>query len=71
MAQGQFTKEEAKETISAVEEMYNGLSQRNKGEYLGHLNDILLFIAAAEKVAPTEAEYTAAKEAEAANQTTT
>ena len=47
MAQGEFTKEEAKETITAVEEMWKALSKPKQGEYFGHLNDIMLFITAA------------------------
>ena len=52
MAQGEFTKEEATETEKALEEMFNGLSKPKQGEYLGHLNDISLFLAAAKKAAP-------------------
>lgn len=52
MSQGEFTKEEAGETASAVEEIWDALSKRKQMEYLGHLNDILLFIAAAKKHAP-------------------
>lgn len=54
MAQGEFTKEEAKATVEAVDEMFKGLSKGKQGEYLGHLNDILLFLKAAEKAAPSE-----------------
>lgn len=54
MAQGEFTKEEADETIKAVEEMYKALSRAKQGEYLGHLNDIFLFIEAAQREAPNE-----------------
>ena len=54
MAQGQFTKEEAQATIEAVEDMFNGFARAKKLNYLGHLNDILLFLEAAKKVAPEE-----------------
>ncbi len=54
MAQGQFTKEEAAETVKAVEEMFEGLPKTRRGDYIGHLNDILLFIRAAEQAAPNE-----------------
>ncbi len=50
MAQGEFTKEEADETLAA--EMYGGLSKARQAEYFGHLSDIALFIGAAKKVAP-------------------
>jgi len=54
MAQGEFTKEEAAETIKAVDEMYKALSKSRQCEYLGHLNDICLFIEAAQRAAPDE-----------------
>lgn len=59
MAQGQFTKEEAKATAEAVTDILNGMSRAKKMEYLGHFNDILLFLKAAETAAPTEAEVEA------------
>lgn len=52
MAQGEFTKEEATATEEAVSEMFNALPKSKKAEFLGHLNDISLFIAAAKKAAP-------------------
>lgn len=54
MAQGQFTKEEAKETEEAVTEMFKALSKPKQLEYFGHLNDIMLFINAAKIKAPSE-----------------
>lgn len=54
MAQGQFTKEEAKETEEAVSEIFKALSKAKQREFLGHLNDIYLFLAAAGKAAPSE-----------------
>jgi hypothetical protein len=54
MAQGEFTKEEADETKIAVEEMFNAIPKRKKLEYLGHFNDIMLFIDVARKNAPNE-----------------
>jgi hypothetical protein len=55
MAQGQFTKQEADATLTAVDEMFKALSRPKQGEYLGHLNDICLFIGAAKKAAPNKA----------------
>lgn len=52
MAQGEFTKEEAQATREAVNEMFNAFSKPKKMEFFGHLNDVLLFLSAAEKVAP-------------------
>jgi len=54
MAQGEFTKEEAEETKTAVEEMYTALPKNKKVEFVGHLNDVLMFLSAAQKVAPSE-----------------
>lgn len=52
MAQGEFTKEEATETTKAVEELFNALPKSKKGEFIGHLNDISLFLEAAKRAAP-------------------
>lgn len=49
MAQGEFTKEEAQRIREASEDMFNGLPKSRRMDYLGHLNDILLFIDAAQK----------------------
>lgn len=54
MAQGQFTKQEAEETVKAVQEMFDALPKSKKYDYIGHLNDIFLFIEAAKKAAPDE-----------------
>ena len=52
MAQGEFTKQEADETSKAVEELFEAIPKSKGMGYLGHLNDILLFVAAAKKAAP-------------------
>jgi len=52
MAQGEFTKEEARKTKKAVEELFKVIPKWTQGEYLGHLNDIKLFLEAAAKNAP-------------------
>lgn len=54
MAQGEFTKEEAKATGEAVNELFKALPKSKQGSYLGHLNDICLFLSAAQKAAPDE-----------------
>lgn len=56
MAQGEFTKQEAKVTLEAVNEMFEAIAKRKQGEYLGHLNDICLFIGAAARNAPDQPE---------------
>lgn len=52
MAQGEFTKSEAKETAEAFEEVFGALTKRKQMEFLGHANDIYLFLDAAERAAP-------------------
>jgi hypothetical protein len=54
MAQGQFTKEEAQETMKSVEEMFEAITKSKRFGYLGHLNDIMLFLEAAKRTAPEE-----------------
>jgi len=54
MAQGQFTKEEADATLKAIGEMYDAIPRSKKMGYLGHLNDVCLFIEAAKREAPFE-----------------
>jgi len=47
MAQGEFTKAEAKATRDAVEEMFKAIPKSRQALFIGHLNDVLLFIEAA------------------------
>lgn len=54
MAQGEFTKEEAAATRVAVEELFDAVPKSKRGEYIGHLNDIYLFLEAAKAAAPEE-----------------
>ena len=56
MAQGEFTKQEASRTREAVDEMFEAIPKSKRMGYMGHLNDILLFLSAAEKAAPDESE---------------
>ena len=56
MAQGEFTKQEADQTRGSVNEVFDALTKKKQMEFLGHLNDILLFIQAAKQAAPDEAE---------------
>jgi hypothetical protein len=52
MAQGEFTKEEAAQTERAVEEIFDALPKAKRREFMGHLNDVGLFLHAAKKAAP-------------------
>lgn len=54
MGEGEFTKEEARRTKETVEELSQGLPKSKLMNYIGHLNDIYLFLGAAEKAAPEE-----------------
>ena len=54
MAQGDFTKEEVDQTVEAVQEMFDALPEKKKADYLGHINDIFLFLDAAKNAAPCE-----------------
>jgi hypothetical protein len=56
MAQGEFTKEEATQTEEAVNELFEALPKSRRFDYIGHLNDILLFLAAAKQAAPETTE---------------
>jgi len=52
MAQGDFTKQEATRALEAVSELFAAISKRKQMEYLGHLNDICLFLEAAKRATP-------------------
>ncbi len=51
MSPGEFTKEEAQRVADAVEELFEAIPKSRRMEYLGHLNDVLLFLGAAAKEA--------------------
>lgn len=51
-----FTKVEALDAMNAVKEMFRGLAVPKQCMYLGHLNDILLFLGAAHRAAPEHQE---------------
>lgn len=55
MAQGDFTKEEAAQAEEAFEEVFKALPKSKQGQYLGHANDIYLFLAACKENCPSEA----------------
>ena len=55
MAQGEFTKEEAAETIKAFQEVFEALPKRKQMDFIGHANDIYLFLEACKKQCPAEA----------------
>lgn len=54
MTQGKFSKEEAKESTIALNEIMKAMPKLKLGEFIGHFNDIFLFLTACEKEAPSE-----------------
>lgn len=56
MAQGEFTKQEVGHVKEAVDEMFEAIPKSKRMGYIGHLNDIFLFLSAAEKAALDELE---------------
>ena len=49
MAQGEFTKEEVVATVKDFTEVFEALSKNKRAEFVGHANDIFLFLDAAAK----------------------
>lgn len=56
MTQGKFSKEEAEATKEAVVEVMKAFPKSKVPEFFGHFNDIMLFLDACIRVAPTEKE---------------
>jgi hypothetical protein len=54
MTQGKASKEEAKATKIAVDEMFEAIPKRKSLDYIGHLNDICLFLEACIRELPSE-----------------
>ncbi len=54
MAQSEITKEEVQDTIEAVEEILTALPKNKKIDFLGHFNEIFLFLEAVKRAAPEE-----------------
>lgn len=54
MAQGDFTKQEVQFVRKAFDEVFNALPKSKKFEFIGHANDIYLFLSKAERIAPEE-----------------
>lgn len=52
MAQGDFTKEEAATTLTTLNEMFDAIPKSKRMGFIGHLNDVSLFIESAARVAP-------------------
>lgn len=54
MAQGKFTKEEAERSREALDEIMNVMPRKLIPDFIGHFNDIFLFLSAAKAAAPSE-----------------
>jgi hypothetical protein len=54
MTQGKLSKEEATHVLEAVNDMFEAIPKSRRLEYLGHLNDIALFLEAAKRELPEE-----------------
>lgn len=52
MAQGDFTKQNVVLVKEAIDELYGALPKSKKLNYLGHLNEIFLFLDKCNLVAP-------------------
>jgi len=51
MTESRFTKQEAKRLSEVASELFDAIPKSKRMDFLGHLNDICLFIEAAERVA--------------------
>lgn len=52
MADKVVTKQEIAELLQSVDELFSAISKTKQGLYLGHLNEICLFLEAAQRTAP-------------------
>jgi hypothetical protein len=50
--QGKFCKGEAESCDKALNEIMDAMPPKKRMEYLGHFNDLFLFLAAAKRAAP-------------------
>ncbi len=61
MAQGEFTKEEAAHAEETLKEIMESMSKEKCIEFVGHFNDLFLFIEAAKAWAPQKVKLKARK----------
>lgn len=69
MALGDFTPANAQNAYEAVDEMFKAIPKKKQGEYMGHLNEVCLFISKAKGVAEAQAEGAQKKSPEAQAET--
>lgn len=56
MTQGKFSKEEAEACDRALNEIMKAMPKSKSMDFIGHFNDLFLFLSAARKIAPSEKE---------------
>jgi len=54
MTQGKFSKEEATSCEEALTEIMKSMSKSKAMDFIGHFNDLFLFLSACKKEAPSE-----------------
>ncbi len=54
MTQGEFTKEETTSCEEALNEIMKAMPKSKAVEFIGHFNDIFLYLSSAKAVAPNE-----------------
>lgn len=54
MANSRFTKKEAELVREDIDTLFNSLTKKKQMEFIGELNDIMLFLSAAKEAAPEE-----------------
>jgi len=54
MTQGKFSKEECTSCEEALTEIMKSMSRNKAAEFIGHFNDLFLFLTAAKAAAPNE-----------------
>jgi len=54
MTQGKFSKEECKSCEDALNEIMKAMPRTKAIEFVGHFNDLFLFLTAAKEAAPNE-----------------
>ena len=56
MTQGKFSKEECVSCEEALNEIMKAMPKSKAMEFIGHFNDLFLFLTAAKEAAPNESE---------------
>jgi len=54
MTQGKLSKEEAENCYEALDEIMKAFQKNKVSEFIGHFNDVLLFLSTAKKELPSE-----------------